>query len=891
MDNKKLMIIDGSSLIHRAFYALPLLSSKNGLYTNGIYGFLTMLYKVIDDINPNHLCVVFDKKGPTFRHKEYDQYKAQRDTTPSELAQQFPIIREILAAMNICFFELEGYEADDIAGTLAKKGKDIFDEIFLVTGDKDYLQLAKDNVKILLTRKGITELEEYDRNKVIEKYGITPEQLIDLKGLMGDQSDNIPGVPGIGEKTGLKLLKEYGTIENIYANIDTISGKKLRENLIENKHLAFLSKKLGEIFTEVPVDVDFSELEVKEPNWESLRALYEELEFNSLLNRVFTYVESKNADDKRQEIEFTVVKGNSYLELLEKIKEEKKFGFKFILSSHNYIEDKLLGIGIKTTDMPTHILFFDENNEDSFIKDFKPIFEDKAIEKIGYNLKPDIVVLFRLGIGIENIAFDAMIGQYLINPTESSYSINNLSKEYLGYTGIDEETLLGKGKNKKTFEQISKEETGNYISFILDTVFKIEDKMKKILEEYEMLNLFYNVELPLIEVLASMEFYGFKIDKEELERLGTEYDEEIKRLTNEIYDLAGGEFNINSTKQLGDVLFNRLDLPVIKKTKTGFSTDAEVLEKLKDRHPIINKILRYRQIVKLKSTYIDGLLSLVNGNTKRIHSSFNQTVTSTGRISSTEPNLQNIPIKTDDGRKIRKAFVAEKDYLLVDADYSQIELRVLAHISKDPKLIEAFKNNEDIHRKTASEVFNVPMEEVTPRMRANAKAVNFGIIYGISDYGLARDLDIPRKEAKEYIDNYLRNYQKVKEYMENIVKEGKEKGYVETILHRRRYIPELNAKNMNIKSFGERVAMNTPIQGSAADIIKMAMVKVYKELKRRNLKSRLILQIHDELIIEAYKDEVEEVKELLKDTMENAIELNVPLLVDLEVGASWYETK
>lgn len=891
MDNKKLMIIDGSSLIHRAFYALPLLSSKNGLYTNGIYGFLTMLYKVIDDINPNHLCVVFDKKGPTFRHKEYDQYKAQRDTTPSELAQQFPIIREILAAMNICFFELEGYEADDIAGTLAKKGKDIFDEIFLVTGDKDYLQLAKDNVKILLTRKGITELEEYDRNKVIEKYGITPEQLIDLKGLMGDQSDNIPGVPGIGEKTGLKLLKEYGTIENIYANIDTISGKKLRENLIENKHLAFLSKKLGEIFTEVPVDVDFSELEVKEPNWESLRALYEELEFNSLLNRVFTYVESKNADDKRQEIEFTVVKGNSYLELLEKIKEEKKFGFKFILSSHNYIEDKLLGIGIKTTDMPTHILFFDENNEDSFIKDFKPIFEDKAIEKIGYNLKPDIVVLFRLGIGIENIAFDAMIGQYLINPTESSYSINNLSKEYLGYTGIDEETLLGKGKNKKTFEQISKEETGNYISFILDTVFKIEDKMKKILEEYEMLNLFYNVELPLIEVLASMEFYGFKIDKEELERLGTEYDEEIKRLTNEIYDLAGGEFNINSTKQLGDVLFNRLDLPVIKKTKTGFSTDAEVLEKLKDRHPIINKILRYRQIVKLKSTYIDGLLSLVNGNTKRIHSSFNQTVTSTGRISSTEPNLQNIPIKTDDGRKIRKAFVAEKDYLLVDADYSQIELRVLAHISKDPKLIEAFKNNEDIHRKTASEVFNVPMDEVTPRMRSNAKAVNFGIIYGISDYGLARDLDIPRKEAKEYIDNYLRNYQKVKEYMENIVKEGKEKGYVETILHRRRYIPELNAKNMNIKSFGERVAMNTPIQGSAADIIKMAMVKVYKELKRRNLKSRLILQIHDELIIEAYKDEVEEVKELLKDTMENAIELNVPLLVDLEVGASWYETK
>ena len=484
-----------------------------------------------------------------------------------------------------------------------------------------------------------------------------------------------------------------------------------------------------------------------------------------------------------------------------------------------------------------------------------------------------------------------MIGEYLINPTQSSYSINNLSREYLGYYGVDEEALLGKGKSKKTFEQLSKEELGNYLSFILDTVFKVEPKMKEILEENEMLNLYYNVELPLVEVLASMEFLGFQIDKEELESLGKEYDEEITSLTREIYELAGEDFNINSPKQLGEILFDRLSLPVIKKTKTGYSTDAEVLDKLKDQHPIINKILRYRQIVKLKSTYIDGLLNLINRNTNRVHSSFNQTVTSTGRISSTEPNLQNIPIRTDDGRKIRKAFVAKEDYLLVDADYSQIELRVLAHISKDPKLIEAFVNNEDIHRKTASEVFNVAKDEVTPLMRSNAKAVNFGIIYGISDYGLARDLNITRKEAKEYIDNYLKNYIKVKEYMENIVELGKEQGYVETILHRRRYIPELKAKNFNIKSFGERVAMNTPIQGSAADIIKMAMVKVYKELRQRKLKSRLILQIHDELIIETHRDEVDEVKELLKDIMEKAIVLDVPLLVDLEVGASWYETK
>ena len=885
MDTKKLMIIDGSSLIHRAFYALPLLSNKNGLYTNGIYGFLTMLYKVREDINPNHICVVFDKKGPTFRHKEYEEYKAHRSATPSELAQQFPIIREILNAMNIQFFELTGFEADDIAGTLAKKGEGLFDEIFLVTGDKDYLQLARDNIKVLITRKGITELEEYDRDKVIEKYGITPEQLIDLKGLMGDPSDNIPGVPGIGEKTGLKLLKEYGNIENIYVNIDNISGKKLKENLIENKHLAFLSKKLGEILTEVPIEIDFQELEIKEPNWESLRELYEELEFNSLLNKISTDTEESN-----MEIDFKIVEDNNYLDLIEKIREEKKISFKFIISNHNYIEDEILGIGIKTASIPTHIILFN-GKKDYFVREFKPIFEDPTIEKIGHNLKPDIVILSRLGIEIYNISFDAMIGEYLINPTQSFYSINNLSREYLGYYGVDEEALLGKGKNKRTFDKLSKEEIGSYISFILDTVFKVEDKMKKILEDYEMLNLYYNVELPLVEVLASMEFYGFKIDKEELEVLGKEYDEEIKTLTSEIYELAGGEFNINSPKQLGEVLFDKLNLPVIKKTKTGYSTDAEVLDKLKDQHPIIDKILRYRQIVKLKSTYIDGLLNLINENTKRIHSSFNQTVTSTGRISSTEPNLQNIPIKTDDGRKIRKAFVAKEDYLLVDADYSQIELRVLAHISKDPKLIEAFVNNEDIHRKTASEVFNVPKEEVSSLMRSNAKAVNFGIIYGISDYGLARDLNITRKEAKEYIENYLKNYKKVKEYMENIVKEGKEKGYVETILHRRRYIPELRAKNHNIRSFGERVAMNTPIQGSAADIIKMAMVKVYKELRRRKLKSRLILQIHDELIIETHKDEVEVVKELLKDIMEKAIELDVPLLVDLEVGASWYDTK
>ncbi len=890
MDKKRLMIIDGSSLLHRAFYALPLLTTKDGVYTNGIYGFLTMLYKVQEDRNPDYICVAFDKKGPTFRHEEYDKYKAHRQSTPSELVQQFPIIREILDAMKIQHLELTGFEADDIAGTLAKIGEENSLEVILVTGDKDYLQLATDNTKVLITRKGITELEEFDRNIIIEKYGITPEQLIELKGLMGYQSDNIPGVPGIGEKTGLKLLKEYGTIENIYENIESISGKKLKENLIENRHLAFLSKKLGEIMTAVPMDLNLEELKIEEPDWETLKKLYRELEFNSLLGKLSDSSLS-NEEESNSSFEYNIIDELHYNELIHNIKKEGKFGFKFIVSDNNYIEDTILAFGIKMGSTPTNIIYL-KGNEKNFVDCFKSVFEDNTIEKIGHNLKPDIVILSRLGIKVENITFDSMIAQYLINPAQSSYSINEISKEYLNVNGVDEETLLGKGKGKRSFNDLSEEEIGNYLSFTLDTILKIESRMKEIIKEQEMLDLYYNVELPLVEVLGSMEYHGFKIDVDELKKLGKEYDEEINSLTTEIYTLADMEFNINSPKQLGEILFDKLSLPVIKKTKTGYSTDAEVLDKLKDQHPIIEKILRYRQIVKLKSTYIDGLLNLINKDTNRVHSSFNQTITTTGRISSTEPNLQNIPIRTDDGRKIRKAFIAENsDYVLVDADYSQIELRVLAHISEDSKLIEAFINNEDIHRKTASEVFNVPKEEVNSIMRSRAKAVNFGIVYGISDYGLSRDLNISRKEAKEYIDNYLKNYRMVKEYMENIVEEGKEKGYVETILHRRRYIPELKAKNFNIKSFGERIAMNTPIQGSAADIIKMAMVKVYNELKIRNLKSRLILQIHDELIIETEKDEIEEVKDIMKNIMENSIKLNVPLIIDLEVGDSWYDTK
>lgn len=887
----RLMIIDGNSLLHRAFYALPLLKTKDGVYTNGVYGFLTMLYKIQEEYSVDYICVAFDKKGPTFRHETFEQYKANRESTPNELALQFPILKEILKAMNIHQIELESYEADDIAGTLSKIGEEKGMEIMLVTGDRDYLQLSSDNTKVLLTKKGITELEEYDRDKIIEEYGITPEQLIDLKGLMGDKSDNIPGVPGIGEKTGIKLLKQFGTIENIYDNIEEVKGKKIKESLIEHKNIAFLSKELGEIIRNVPIQFSMEELKVEEPNWDKLVELYQMFELNSLLSKI-PDEKLKNQEESSYEVKYKKIIGNNFNDIIQEIKNSHSFGFKFLFEDEHYIYSPILGVGIKIEGNLPYYIDFSENDINIFVNTFKKYFESKEIEKYGHMIKADVVGLLRLNIYISNIQFDTMIGGYILNPAQSNYSINQLSKEYLNISYIEEEELLGKGKNKKTYKDLTLETRGEYVSTVLDLVYRVKEPIREKIKEQEMEHLYYNVELPLTEVLAEMEFNGFKVDLDILNQLGDEFDSKIHNLTEEIYELAGEEFNINSPKQLGEILFNKLKLPVIKRTKTGYSTDVEVLDKLRGQHDIIEKILKYRQLVKLKSTYIDGLINLVDEKTNKIHSSFNQTVTNTGRISSTEPNLQNIPIKTEEGRKIRKAFVPQsKDYVLVDGDYSQIELRVLAHISKDPKLMEAFFHDEDIHTKTASEVFGIPKDEVTPLMRNRAKAVNFGIVYGISDYGLSRDLNISRKEAREYIDNYLKNYKMVDKYMKDIIEIGKKKGYVETILNRRRYIPELKSRNFNVRSFGERVAMNTPIQGSAADIIKVAMVGVHKELKNRNLKSKLILQVHDELIIETHKDEIEEVIQLMQDIMENSIILDVPLKVEISVGDNWYETK
>lgn len=889
MSSKKLMIIDGNSLLHRAFHALPPLTTRDGIYTNGVYGFLTMFYKVTDEYKPDYITVVFDKKGPTFRHKEFDAYKAGRMKTPNELSGQFAILKEVLDTLKIKRYELDGFEADDLAGTLAKLGEEKGLDVIALTGDKDYLQLASDNTKILLTRKGITEMDIFDFDAVVEKYELTPTQFIDLKGLMGDKSDNIPGVPSVGEKTGIKLLKQYESIEGIYENICLISGK-LKERLIEFRHQAFMSKRLATIITHIPLEFDIEELKIEEPDENKLYELYSKLEFKSFLDKIDSKVRAEKEENKVS-LEFSLIEEISEIrELIKEIESAKEFVIK-IVYEESPLKGEVIGAAIKCRSK-NYYIDLQKLDASQFFSEFKAVLEDSEIKKISHNIKQEIIVLLRYGIDLKGIAFDSMIAQYILDPSQGKYDLEVLARQYLNMNLTSEEDLLGKGKKKQQLKDIEENVLKEHYIDKVDSIYQMMFTMQKLIEEQDMNELFYDVELPLTNVLADMEYRGFTVDDVQLRELGVEFDKKIELLTHEIYEYSEVEFNINSPKQLGEILFNKLNLPVIKKTKTGYSTNAEVLEKLNDEHPIIEKIVEYRQIVKLKSTYVDGLLNLIDKDTHKVHSSFNQTITTTGRISSTEPNLQNIPIRTEEGRKIRKVFIPKNsDYTLVDADYSQIELRILAHIADDPKMKEAFEQGVDIHTKTASEVFHVPLDEVTPLMRSNAKAVNFGIIYGISDFGLSRDLNIPRAESKIYIDNYLENYEKVKEFMENIVVEGKKKGYVDTILHRKRYLPELKSSNFNIRSLGERLAMNTPIQGSAADIIKVAMVKVYCELKKLNLKSKLILQVHDELIIETHRDELEQVKALLKNLMETAVVLSVPLKVDMEVGDTWYDTK
>ena len=880
--NKTLVIIDGNSIINRAFYALPEMSNKEGLKTNAIYGFTNMLLKIIDTYNPTHISVAFDRKAPTFRHIEFKEYKAGRKKMPDELREQFEPLKDLLDKFNIHRLEIDGYEADDIIGTVSKIAEDNGFKVYIVTGDKDAIQLASNKTTTLITKKGVGEVEEYDYDSVIEKYEMTPTQFIDLKGLMGDKSDNIPGVPGIGEKTGIKLIKEFSSIEGIFDNIDSIKGST-KKKLEENKELAIMSKKLATIIRDVPVEFNLEELEYGNYNTKDILDVFKYLGFTSLIPRIGNLDES---EDIVNEANVEISKLEDIDEFINKVKENNELIIKTVTREGNILDKRIKYIFLSVDGKK--IYYVEENS----IHKLEYIFTSNEIKKLGYNLKDDYIALKPYGIKLENIYFDITIAEYLIDSMSStSYECSAIAMKYLTKKVKTKEELLGKGVKAKKYQDLSFEELSSHISQIIDTVKSVMPIMEENLKESNMDGLLYHVEMPLVEVLADMEYEGVKVDKEKLNELGSQFKEIIKKLESEIYKISGEEFNINSPKQLGVILFEKLGLPVIKKTKTGYSTNAEVLDKLKDQSPIIDKIIEYRQIVKLNSTYVEGLLSIINPIDGRIHSSFNQTITTTGRISSTEPNLQNIPVKLEMGRNIRKVFISDKGCKLVDADYSQVELRVLAHMSQDETMIDAFKHNEDIHTKTASQVFNVSMDEVTSKQRSDAKAVNFGIVYGKSDFGLSEDLNIPVKQAKEYIENYFNKYNKIKEFMDNIIEDASSNGYVTTILNRRRYIPEIKSSNFMLRNAGKRAAMNAPIQGSAADIIKIAMINVYKKLEENNLKSKLILQVHDELIVEAVDSEIDIVKKIVKDDMENAVCLDVNLDVDLNIGDSWYDTK
>jgi len=824
-----------------------------------------MLFRILQEENPDYVTVAFDKKGPTFRHDEYAAYKATRPKTPDELIGQFDILKEILKALNINFIEADGFEADDILGTISKKGEQEGIFSIIVTGDKDALQLVSSKTNVLLTKKGISEMETYDLEKVKSRYGICPEAVADMKGLMGDKSDNIPGVPGVGEKTATKLIQEFKTLDNVLKNTDKLKGR-VKENLEKYAEQAEASKYLATIVRDVPLEFNPDDIAYCEPDYDKLINLFRDLEFYSLIDRVkipATAIDTKEFDDN---VTQNIENNNALQKLVKKINSTKNIAVLVDAEKKDLVSYAMDGIYISVEDKCysiSHKLL----KENSSISYLKQILEDTAIYKITHDGKFTRNVLRQLGIDFR-CQFDTMLAAYLLESSKPRYDIPILVMEYLGKTLADTS-----GFDEKT----------SYL-------FELKKIMDEKIKDYLMDKLFYEVEIPFSVVLADMEHAGIKVDFAKLQELSERFGKKLAALTEEIYDLAGTEFNINSPKQLGEILFEKLSLPVIKRTKTGYSTDAEVLEKLRPSHPIIEKILEYRFLMKMKSTYADGLSALVDKKTGRIYTSFNQTVTSTGRISSTEPNLQNIPVKTEEGKHIRGVFTADgPGHILLSGDYSQIELRVLAHMSQDPSLIEAFVKGEDIHKRTASEVFGVALEEVTPSLRDKAKAVNFGIIYGISDYGLAQNLGISNQEAKEYIDAYFARYPGVRDYIRETIKSAKTLGYVTTLLNRRRYIPDINSRNYHLRSFAERTAVNTPIQGSAADIIKIAMVKVYDNLRQNNLKAKILLQVHDELILDVPEEELIIVKGILKQHMENAIPLSVPLVVDFKQGFTWEE--
>ena len=896
---KQLLLIDGTSYIYRAFHAIPYLSNSKGIPTNAVYGFAQMLLKVIKDFKTDHIAVAFDVKGPSFRHKMYEEYKAHRPEMPDSLKPQIPFIKKLVKAFNIPVLELEGYEADDIIGTLSRHMKEKNIEVIIIAADKDMLQLIDENTTIVDTMKG----KRFGIKEVMERFGIEPSLITEIMGLAGDSSDNIPGVKGIGEKTAAKLIQEFGTIENLLLNIDKVAEKGVREKLKKNAEEARLSRKLAAIDTHAPVDYKFEDLIVKSPDYLKLKELLKELEFTKLLKEIVQEepVVSKGEyscinDAEALNAMIIEIKEAGEMAIVIKRKKNSLFGeltgiaictkpnYAFYIHSHASGEDA--GHSHKGASQQL-VLGKSESGENrgldasSVIDMLKPIIEDEGIKKFAHDIKGVYIFFKRHNIQMKGAAVDTGIASYLLNPSKPSHALADIAHEHLDNSMVSLKTV--------SFEPLDINAASARGCAEADAIFQLAKKLLPQLDRDNLLRLFDEIEMPLAEVLAEMELNGIMIDKDYLSNLSKELEGQIENIKKKIYAIADIEFNINSPKQLASILFERLKLKPVRKTKTGFSTDEEVLRTLSTQHELPNEILSFRQLSKLKSTYVDALLELINPTTHKVHTSFNQTVTATGRLSSSEPNLQNIPIRTEFGKRIRQAFVAGKGCLFLSADYSQIELRIVAHLSQDPLLLEAFKQDEDIHTKTASEVFSIAPELVTEEMRTRAKAINFGIIYGMGPYGLSAELGISQDEAAGYIDDYFMHYKGVKGFIDKTINEVVEKGYVTTLFGRRRHVPEMSSESEQVRRFGERIAINTPIQGTAADMIKVAMINIFRKLKDGNFNTKMLLQIHDELIFEAPENEIELIKEMIRKEMEMVGSLSVPVKVDIQIGRNWGE--
>ncbi len=880
---EKLFLIDGNSYCYRAFYAIKELRNSKGKPTNAVYGFILMLKKLLEKEKPAYIGVAFDLKGPTFRHEQFEDYKAHRKPMPDDLVSQMSLIKDIISAYNIPIFEKQGFEADDVLATIAKKMSREGIEVYIVTGDKDMLQVVDKNIKVYSAHK---DDFIYDSEAVKERFsGLGPENITDFIALAGDAADNIPGVAGIGEKTAVELIKEFGSLDNLYKNLDKIKSEPRKKMLSEQEDNARMSKELATVDSDVPIEIDAGVMAVRGPDSEKLLDIFKELEFKNFAREIA----SCNSDVHRDANYKTIAGPEDFEVFMRELKTKKEFVLDIETTSERPMEAKLVGISFCWKEGEAY--YIPLLNIGEALKELKPILEDESIKKIGQNIKYDKLVLSNYGVEVNGVSYDTMIASYLLNPSRMSHGLDDIAFEYLDHkmTSIDE--LLGTGKKRVTMDMVDVEKVSRYSCEDSDVTLRLKNVFEKEILKKELESLFNDIELPLVDVLGKMEKNGIKIDVGFLKETSSCMEDELSALIKGIYRIAGEEFNINSPKQISCILFEKLGLPVVKKTKTGASTDVEVLERLSSLHPLPKELLRYRELFKLKSTYVDALPELINKKTGRLHTSFNQAVTATGRLSSSNPNLQNIPIKTEEGRKIRKAFIGEGNNFIMAADYSQIELRILAHLSKDPELVSAFENNRDVHTHTASLIFGVNESEVTPEMRANAKTVNFGIIYGISAFGLSKSLNIDPASAQQFIDSYFERYPAVRVYMEDKIEEARSAGYVTTLFNRRRYIPEIKTGGMREQQQAERIAINTPVQGSAADLIKIAMINIYRAMKKKNFKSLMTLQVHDELVFEVPKGELDKMKELVKEEMEGAVKLSVPIKVSVQYGKNWLEMK